>query len=86
MSQQLFTATDAIGFSYEVTWNTVRRNIFSWRLLKPQMPQIGTDKNSEKHLRKSATSVVKEINVLGIEAKVKSFCSIPNILSLLAAG
>ena len=26
--QQLFTATDAIGFYYGVTWNTVRRNIF----------------------------------------------------------
>jgi type I restriction enzyme R subunit len=29
--QQLFTATDAIGFSYGVTWNTVRRNIFAWK-------------------------------------------------------
>ncbi len=32
VSQQLFTATDAIGFSYGVTWNTVRRNIFNWKL------------------------------------------------------
>jgi len=30
-SQQLFTATDAIGFSYGVSWNTVRRNIFNWK-------------------------------------------------------
>lgn len=29
--QQLFTATDAMGFSYGVTWNTVRRNIFNWK-------------------------------------------------------
>jgi len=29
VSQQLFTATDAIGFSYGVSWNTVRRNIFN---------------------------------------------------------
>lgn len=29
--QQLFTATDAIGFKYGVTWNTVHRNIFSWK-------------------------------------------------------
>ncbi|MCO5185371.1 MAG: HsdR family type I site-specific deoxyribonuclease [Anaerolineae bacterium] len=29
--QQLFTATEAIGFSYGVTWNTVRRNIFRWK-------------------------------------------------------
>ncbi len=29
--QQLFTATDAIGFSYGVTWNTSRRCIFNWK-------------------------------------------------------
>lgn len=29
--QQLFTATDAIGFKYGVSWNTVHRNIFSWK-------------------------------------------------------
>jgi len=31
--QQLFTATDAIGFKYGVTWNTVYRNIFEWKYL-----------------------------------------------------
>ena len=31
VTQQLFTATDAIGFSYGVSWNTVRRNIFNWK-------------------------------------------------------
>lgn len=30
--EQIFTATDAIGFSYGVSWNTVRRNIFNWKL------------------------------------------------------
>ena len=29
--EQLFTATNAIGFSYGVSWNTVRRNIFNWK-------------------------------------------------------
>ncbi|MFN9619742.1 MAG: type I restriction endonuclease [Synechococcaceae cyanobacterium] len=29
--QQLFTATDAIGFHYGVSWNTVRRNLFAWK-------------------------------------------------------
>ena len=29
--EQIFTVTDAIGFSYGVTWNTVRRNIFNWK-------------------------------------------------------
>ncbi len=53
--QQLFTATDAIGFSYGVTWNMVRRNIFTW-------------KSSE---------------VGHLEAKVKSFCAIPQVLAFL---
>jgi len=29
--QMLYTATEAIGFSYGVTWNLVRRNIFNWK-------------------------------------------------------
>jgi type I restriction enzyme, R subunit len=55
VSQQLFTATDAIGFSYGVSWNTVRRNIFNW-----------------KH---------EEVGKL--EAKVKSFFAIPQVLAFL---
>ena len=53
--EQLFTATDAIGFSYGVSWNTARRNIFNWK-----DEQIGQ-----------------------LEAKVKSFCAIPQVLSCL---
>ncbi len=53
--QQIFTATDAIGFSYGVTWNTVRRNILNW-----------------KH---------EELGQL--EAKIKTFCAIPQVLALL---
>jgi type I restriction enzyme R subunit len=55
VSQQLFTATDAIGFSYGVSWNTVRRNIFHW----------------------------KDVEVGKLEAKVKSFCTIPQVLAFL---
>lgn len=29
--QQIFTATEAIGFVYGVTWNLARRNIFQWK-------------------------------------------------------
>jgi type I restriction enzyme R subunit len=29
--QMIFTATEAIGFSYGVTWSLARRNIFSWK-------------------------------------------------------
>lgn len=31
VSQQIFTTTDAIGFSYGVTWNTIWRNVFNWK-------------------------------------------------------
>ncbi|GAB6058540.1 type I restriction endonuclease subunit R [Desulfonatronum parangueonense] len=55
VSQQVFTATDAIGFSYGVTWNTVRRNIFNW----------------------------KDEEVGKLEAKVKSFCAIKQVLAFL---
>ena len=55
VSQQLFTATDAIGFSYGVSWNTVRRNIFNW----------------------------KHAEVGKLEAKVNSFCAIPQLLAFL---
>jgi type I restriction enzyme R subunit len=53
--QQVFTATDAIGFSYGVTWNTVRRNIFNWK----------------------SDAVGK------LEDKVKSFCTIAQVLAFL---
>ena len=53
--EQLFTTTDAIGFSYGVSWNTVRRNIFNW----------------------------KDADVGKLEAKVKSFCAIPQVLAFL---
>jgi len=29
--EQLYTATESIGFSYGVTWNLSRRNIFNWK-------------------------------------------------------
>ncbi len=29
--QMLFTATEAIGFAYGATWNTLRRNLFNWK-------------------------------------------------------
>ena len=53
--EQLFTATDSIGFCYGVTWNTVRRNVFNWK-----DPGVGQ-----------------------LEAKVKSFCAIPQVLAFL---
>lgn len=85
VSQQIFTATDAIGFSYGVTWNTVRRNIFNWKLSDPQITRIFTDSETRKNnLRPSAQSADKSCDFPGrLEAKVKTFCAIPNILSFL---
>ncbi|MBI5015925.1 MAG: HsdR family type I site-specific deoxyribonuclease [Deltaproteobacteria bacterium] len=53
--EMVFTATEAIGFAYGVTWNTVRRNLFTWK-----HEQAGN-----------------------LEAKVKSFCAVPQVLRLL---
>ncbi len=53
--QMIFTATEAIGFAYGVTWNTVRRNLFNW----------------------------KHEEAGNLEAKVKSFCSVPYLLRFL---
>jgi len=53
--EQIFTATEAIGFYYGVTWNMVRRNIFNW----------------------------KNEDVGNLENKVKTFCSIPQVLKFL---
>ena len=60
--QQLFTVTESIGFSYGVTWNTIRRNIFNWKISPFDSAQ----------------------GALGnLEAKIKSFCNIQNILDYL---
>ena len=90
VSQQLFSATDAIGFSYGVTWNMVRRNIFNWKINSPQRAQ-STQRNSERadidsgvlDSDHSVRSVV-DADVPGrLEAKVKSFCAIPQVLAFV---
>lgn len=53
--KQIFTATESLGFSYGVTWNLNRRNIFNWK-----HEEIGN-----------------------LEAKVKTFCHIGHILSII---
>ena len=53
--EMIFTATEAIGFAYGVTWNTVRRNIFNW----------------------------KHEEAGNLEAKVKSFCEVKQVLRFL---
>ncbi len=73
--EQIFSATDAIGFSYGVTWNTVRRNIFNWKLTESGLgnPLYGGNGGQEC-----------PPSVLGmLEAKVKSFCAIPQVLAFL---
>lgn len=53
--EMIFSATEAIGFAYGVTWNTVRRNIFNW----------------------------KHAEAGNLEAKVKSFYAVPQVLRVL---
>lgn len=53
--EMLFTATEAIGFAYGVTWNVVRRGLFNWK-----HDEIGN-----------------------LEAKIKSFCAVPQLLRFL---
>jgi hypothetical protein len=75
VSQQLFTATDAIGFSYGVSWNTVRRNIFNWKWGKKlhffclSLPE----KDRQECLS----------HLGNLELKVKTFCAIPQVLAFL---
>jgi type I restriction enzyme, R subunit len=88
--QQLFTATDAIGLSYGVTWNLVRRNIFSWKRedFEPQRTQR-SQSEEEKRVLESKSFALSEFSavekeVLGrLEEKVKSFCAIPRVLAFL---
>jgi type I restriction enzyme R subunit len=87
VSQQLFTATDAIGFAYGVSWNTVRRNIFNWKIDSPRSAQnsqseFATAPSIQSSVH-SVPSVVKNDSPGRLEQKVKSFCSIPNLLSFL---
>ncbi len=47
--EQIFTATDVIGFSYGVSWNTVRRNIFDWKGERVFQP-VGFE-NTDRNVR-----------------------------------
>jgi len=86
--QQLFTATDAIGFSYGVTWNTVRRNIFVWKIDEPQRTQ-GTQREDEEEVLKTKSSAISAFSAVKkdlpgrLETKVKTFCAIPRVLAFL---
>src|SRR5690606_23863474 len=90
--EQIFTATEAIGFSYGVTWNTVRRNIFNWKAVEPRnTPNTRKVENQRKQDSAAASdsvysvcSVVNNDSGIGnLEAKVKSFCAIPQVLAFL---
>jgi len=54
--QQLFTVTESIGFSYGVTWNTIRRNIFNWKIEKTQGTElVEVPGNLEKKVKSFCT-------------------------------
>ena len=60
--QMLFTATEAIGFDYGATWNTVRRNIFHWK-----HEEIGNLEAKVKTLLRGAASAA-------LVKRLHSFC------------
>ncbi|TAG08987.1 MAG: HsdR family type I site-specific deoxyribonuclease [Verrucomicrobia bacterium] len=51
VSQQLFTATDAIGFSYGVSWNTVRRNVFNWKATEHGFSNPCSSSDTDRNVR-----------------------------------
>ena len=69
--QMAFTVTDALGFDYGATWNTVRRNLFHWK----------GQQTSQQTSRVSETREVLDIG--NLEAKTKTFFDIPHVLKLL---
>ncbi len=89
--QQLFTATDAIGFSYGVTWNTVRRNIFNWKSVPDgrfedfelRISRMGTNwKEPKGNSCEFVSSVVEDLPGR-LEERVKTFCTIPQVMAFL---
>ena len=68
--QQVFTVTESIGFSYGVTWNLIRRNIFNW-------------KSSPFDSASPSLSTNAQGSIGNLEAKIKSFCDRQHILDLL---
>ena len=65
--EQIFTVTDAIGFSYGATWNTVRRNIFNWK--DDAGRQAGSQ--GEKFLRRPAGAGVSERLHLHLRSRMR---------------
>ena len=54
--EMIFTATEAIGFAYGVTWNTVRRNIFNWKHEEVGQPRS----QGEELLRRAAGAALPQ--------------------------
>ncbi len=95
--QQIFTATDAIGFSYGVSWNTVRRNIFEWKLTGGGLSNLpfyyecvalfgenGGLENPPSSQENGDPVRSRPPYVPGrLESKVKTFCAIPQVLAFL---
>ncbi|GAK52186.1 type I site-specific deoxyribonuclease, HsdR family [Candidatus Moduliflexus flocculans] len=68
--EMAFTVTDALGFDYGATWNTVRRNLFHWKQTS-QQPQT------------SQVFETCEVSPGNLEGKTKTFFAIPRVLKLL---
>jgi len=69
----IFTATEAIGFAYGVTWNTVRRNIFNWKH-DGSADSLVRENNGE--MQRADRAVRAPMAIGNLEAKVKSCVAI----------
>ena len=77
--EMIFTATEAIGFAYGVTWNTVRQNIFNWK----HDGSADSLVRESQEMQRADRAVRAPMPIGNLEAKVKSFCAVPHILSFL---
>lgn len=64
VAQQLFAVTESIGFSYGVTWNTIRRNIFNWKSLNAD-----TSEDSIGNLEEKVKSFCEHRHILDLLKK-----------------
>ena len=76
--EMAFTVTDALGFDYGATWNTVRRNLFHWKQTS-QQPKTSQVAETSQVLK--TCEVFSHIG--NLEGKTKTFFAIPRVLKLL---
>ena len=84
--EMTFTATDALGFDYGATWNTVRRNIFHWKIPPDAIAREAKQSPAGQEIASGQSTPLAKTDkwVVGnLELKTKTFFAIPRVLKLL---